>query len=122
MSVLVIEDNKDEMLIMTRILKQHGVNSFQAFSIEEALDILDKENNIGVICLDLNLGNTHGFEFLEKRKTSEKLSNIPVVVLTFYADKSTIKVALVKGADSYLIKPVQDDLLIEMLKKLEIIQ
>ncbi|MBT7553338.1 response regulator, partial [bacterium] len=56
------------------------------------------------ILLDLNLPEMDGFEVLQHLKSEEATKNIPVLILTNFAQKEHIDRCLDLGADDYLIK------------------
>jgi len=119
-SVLIIEDNQVDMAIFAKFLENLNLKVFKAYSLEEAFSFLNKQD-IEVICLDLSMGSQHGFDFLDQRALSQEIRSIPVIVLTGHADSQTIKIALSKGADHYLIKPIQYPLFEEQLQTLGVI-
>lgn len=118
MLVLIIDDDPISMEILKLRLHQLDVSTLEAFSVLECKKLL-KENLLpDAIFLDLYLPIEDGFDFLSYRSTQTDLLSIPVIVMSGAADLKTISKAIDKGADSYLIKPVQTRLLIEELKKI----
>jgi CheY-like chemotaxis protein len=73
-----------------------------------------------VLLLDLKLPKQSGFEVLEWLRAQPTLSRLPVVVLTSSAESSDVNRAYDLGANSYLVKPVDSDALVDMLKTVEL--
>lgn len=109
-TILLIEDNDDDVLMIKRGLKKalvknvmhHISNGKEAYDYLEEADV----SKIQLIILDLNMEMMNGFEFLEKRNTLPKIKNIPVVVLTSSSRKEEISKAFELGANSYVEKPL----------------
>ena len=78
----------------------------------DSLDIL-QEQNIDLIILDIMMPEMNGYKVLERIKTDEKTKHIPVIVASAFNEDSHKEKALEKGAELYLGKPIDIDLLIE---------
>jgi len=99
--LLLIEDEPTLQAINTKILQRHGYTVKQAFTLEEAREIISDAPPGGII-LDINLPDGNGLDFLrEHRKNSE----IPVLILTALGTKEDIIRGFEVGSDDYLIKP-----------------
>jgi CheY-like chemotaxis protein len=73
-----------------------------------------------VVLLDLKLPKQSGFEVLAWLRDQPTLSRLPVVVLTSSAENSDVNRAYDLGANSYMVKPVDSDALVDMLKTVEL--
>jgi len=80
-SVLLIEDHELQSLIVKEQLVDKGIEVTQAFTGQEALEMLEK-NSFDCIILDLNLPDISGFDLLDKIKTQEKFQHVPVIINT----------------------------------------
>lgn len=72
-----------------------------------------------LVVLDLNLPNKSGIEVLESIKTDEKLTVIPVVVLSSSDSPSDIEEAYRHHANAYLVKPMDIDAFESIAEQLE---
>lgn len=115
--ILLVEDNpSDAELTLLALKKIHIANKvFLVSDGDEALDFLfargkftgrEQNQNPKVILLDLKLPKISGLEVLRSIKASEKLKNIPVVVLTSSKEDPDIRQCYELGANSYVVKPV----------------
>jgi CheY-like chemotaxis protein len=121
MKILVVDDERDmEILFQQRFRKEirdHEVQFAFASSGEEALLYLSQLKHEAVLILsDINMPGMSGLELL--RKIKEKYENPPPVVMmiTAYGDTENYNQAMKLGADEFLTKPVDFNLLKEKLK------
>src|SRR5450755_1021429 len=121
MKILVVDDEKDmETLFQQRFrreIRDHEVQFAFAISGEEALVYLEQLNHEAVLILsDINMPGMSGLELLKRIK--EKYENPPPVVMmiTAYGDTDNYNQAMKLGADEFLTKPVDFNLLKEKLK------
>ncbi|MFS0728021.1 hybrid sensor histidine kinase/response regulator [Paenibacillus sp. 1P07SE] len=80
-SVLVIEDDETTSEMMTRMLHKEGYTAIKADNGRLALDHIQRETP-HLILLDLMMPEMDGFEFITELRAHERLSKIPVIVLT----------------------------------------
>jgi CheY-like chemotaxis protein len=121
MKILVVDDEKDmEALFMQRFrreIREHDVEFAFASSGEEALQYLEQLNHEAVLILsDINMPGMSGIQLLQHIK--EKYENPPPVVMmiTAYGDTENYELAMKLGADDFLTKPLDFNLLKEKLK------
>jgi len=120
MKILVVDDEKDmQTLFEQRFRKEirdHKVEFVFAFSGEEALTYLSLHFHEAVLILsDINMPGMSGLELLEQIK--KKYSKPPprVLMITAYGDAENYNTAMRLGADDFLTKPVDFNLLKEKL-------
>ena len=129
-TILLVEDNPDDVLLLKRAFKKAGLpHALQIASHgEEAVDYLagdgryadrDKHPFPALMLLDLQLPRRSGHEVLEWLRAQDDLRRLPVVVLTSSREPTDINRAYDLGANSYLVKPVSFDALLEMVQVLE---
>ena len=127
-TILLVEDDHNDVLLIKR--------AFQKVKIANPIIVLnDGEQAISylsgrepyierplpvLILLDLKLPRKSGHEVLEWLRQQQKLRRLPVVVLTASSESSDINRAYDLGANSYLVKPVTFDALVEMVKTLNL--
>lgn len=105
--ILLVEDNKELSDLIGMFLKKDGYVVKMAKSSEEALDFL-KENKAKLILLDIMLPGMDGFGFCAKVREA---SNIPIIIMSAKVDKEDKLNGFLQGADDYLEKPVDIDIL-----------
>ena len=108
MDILIIEDSDDDFEITEIALNksENKHNISRCVNGDEAIEFLfSSEQKADLILLDLNMPGIHGYEILEKIKTSKR-KQVPVMVLTTSADEKEISRCYELGANAYLEKPV----------------
>lgn len=113
MSVLLVEDDAAHAEITRRNIEELG-GSLRSFvhvkDGQAALDHLEAARANGelpdLILLDLRLPRLDGLEVLSRVKSDRELKRIPVVVLTTSDAEQDVHSAYERGANSYLVKPV----------------
>ncbi|KIO78386.1 histidine kinase [Pedobacter lusitanus] len=80
-TVLIIEDHELQSLAVKEQLVEKGIEVAQAFTGQEALEMLENRT-FDCIILDLNLPDISGFNLLDQIKTQERFTHIPVIINT----------------------------------------
>ncbi len=121
MKILVVDDERDiQMLFEQRFrreLRSGMVELAFAFSGEEALTYLTEHHHEAVLILsDINMPGMSGLELLHHIK--DRFENPPPVVMmiTAYGDAENYNKAMELGADDFLTKPLDFNILKEKLK------
>ena len=112
-SILIVEDDLTFATMLKTWLCRKGFQVFTGSGLAGAYKELEK-NDIDLILSDLRLPDGDGTSLLEWRKDNNK--NIPVIIMTSYADIQSAVNAMKNGACDYVSKPVRPD---ELLKKIE---
>lgn len=116
-SILLVEDNPDDIELTLRALKRNNIPNDVIVARDgiEALEILfgkhaggnnGKRTRISIVLLDLKLPNVNGFEVLRKIRSDETTRLIPVVILTSSKEELDLLEGYRLGANSYVRKPV----------------
>ena len=81
--ILMIEDDREMVMLGRLILEKEGYHVFSAYNGVEGLKILEEHSeDIDLILLDIMLPGMYGWEILEEIKTNETTKHIPVIMLT----------------------------------------
>jgi DNA-binding response OmpR family regulator len=107
-TVMVVDDEPDTITLLKHIFINNGFNVSGALSGKEAIRKLP-DVNPSIIILDLLMPEMDGMETLEE---IQKISDIPVIILSAVDRKDDIIRALRAGTDDYLTKPFNNDELI----------
>lgn len=129
--ILLVEDNPDDVLLIRRASRKANLlnplyvveDGEQAIAYLSGQGIYADRNRYPLpvlILLDLKLPRKSGFEVLAWLKTHPQLRRIPVVVLTSSRESPDIVRAYDLGANSYLVKPVGFEDLVEMVRTLKL--
>ncbi len=101
--VMLVDDEAPFVETMTKRLEKRDLNVISAFSGQEALEILDKHQNVDVVILDVKMPGMDGIETLKTMKSAYPL--IEVVMLTAHATVESAIEGMRFGAFDYLMKP-----------------
>ena len=103
--VLVVDDDRNAVDILDRLLKKEGFDVVRAQSGAEALELATK-SQIDVILLDVMMPQMSGFEVCEKLRNDTRTRDIPVILLTAKDDMETRVVGMKLGVSEFLTKPI----------------
>ncbi|RMF03043.1 MAG: response regulator [Chloroflexi bacterium] len=105
--ILVVEDNLQNMLLLSRLLDHIGVKRYEwKASGWEMFDVIAELPRVDLILLDLHLPQEDGFALLEKIRADARLSGTRVVAVTADVHPDTIQRARAAGFDGFLGKPI----------------
>lgn len=124
MKILVVDDEADvQPLFLQRFrkeIKNHEFDFDFALSGEEALDYLEKKHSeIVLILSDINMPGMSGLELLSRIRHDYDVPPPVVMMITAYGDEENRKQAINNGANDFLTKPLDFNLLKEKLKEME---
>jgi CheY-like chemotaxis protein len=114
-SVLVIEDNEQNLYLMRFLLEKNG------FAVTEARD---GQEGIRAACalvpdlilLDIQLPRMDGYAVARELRGHESLAHIPIIAVTSYAMAGDRERALAAGATGYIEKPINPDTFVHQLR------
>ena len=115
-SILVIEDNED-LLHFLSIKLQNNYEVFTAIKAEKALELAYQHTPDLIIC-DILLGEQSGLNLTKTLKSDLRTSHIPIILLTALSNIEHQIKGTKAGADAYMIKPFNLQLLLEKIKNL----
>jgi two-component system chemotaxis response regulator CheY len=110
MKILVVDDCKTTRKLLGFYLKVKGYEVVYAENGLEAMEKLGREN-INLVMTDLNMPYMDGLELTRSMKTEPSLRHIPVLMVTTEGDDDERQSALEAGANGYLVKPVNADMI-----------
>ena len=116
-TVLLIEDEEDARASLARSLTKANHRCVTAASLDEALQVADREREIDVVITDVVLGSNDraGLELILALR--ERGIDAPIIVITAFADLEKVKVALNAGAAYLLEKPFRAQQLLSVITR-----
>lgn len=116
--ILIVEDEPDNREIMRTVVEDMlGHRALLAADGETAL-VLSRDTNPSLILMDLMMPILDGFETIKKLKADPTTARIPVIAVTALGRSTDRQRALDIGADDYLSKPFDLDVLAKVVKRL----
>ena len=110
--IIVVEDNEEIGGLLSDFLRSEGYDTYLALSGEEALEIYEAEG-AKLVLLDLLLPNLDGFGVCSKIREHH---NTPIIMLSAQNGKEDKLNGLLLGADDYMEKPYDIDILLAKVK------
>ena len=120
MSVLVVDDSETNLVLLEAILEDDGFDVKIAYSVKDA-EVLLKSYTPDLILLDLLMPNENGFDLLRKLKANNNHQQIPIIIVTAFANSENKIIAKDLGAIDVIEKPINiPDFLDKVYNALEI--
>jgi CheY-like chemotaxis protein len=128
-TILMADDDEDDCMLVSKAFRASRLVNDLRFVAdgEELMDYLHRRDKYadtqaaprpGLILLDLNMPRKDGREALKEIKNDAALREIPVVVLTTSKDEEDVLRSYKEGANSYIMKPVTFEGLVDVMKSL----
>ncbi|MCI0710881.1 MAG: response regulator [Chloroflexi bacterium] len=125
--ILMADDDEDDRLLAEEAFKESRIRNDLRFANdgEELMDYLHQRGEYakpgaaprpGLILLDLNMPRKDGREALKEIKSHDSFRHIPVVILTTSRDEADIIRSYNVGANSFIVKPVTFESLVEVIR------
>jgi CheY-like chemotaxis protein len=112
-AILIVDDSRDEQELLSNRLRAAGYESLLvADSAETALGILgqveagERTAEVDLILMDIMLPGADGLEACRRITTTERLQDIPIIVITVKTNEQDLRAAFAAGAMDYIRKPV----------------
>ncbi len=115
-TILVIEDNPDNMNLIEEILEDAGHTVLKATLAEDGITML-RETGADLILMDIALPQMSGLEATQIIKADATLCQTPVIALTAHAMASDRETALAAGCDHYQTKPIDEPALLNTIQR-----
>lgn len=115
-TVLLVEDNEDNVSIYDAILTHAGYTVLVAKDGEAALDVVRREQP-GLILMDISIPKIDGWEVTRRLKADPATMAIPIIALTAHALASDRAMAETVGCDGYIPKPADPIQVLEEVQR-----
>jgi putative two-component system response regulator len=114
-AILVVDDDPSILESTSRLLSAFGYLVFPYGNATDAVMKLQEKNNVRVVLTDIMMPEVTGLQFLEKIRSFN--SEIPVIMMTAYAEMEMTIDAIRKGAFDFLLKPFNPQYLAHSVEK-----
>ena len=116
-TALIVEDSSTDQELLCGCLLQGGLNVLKAYNAEEAI-VKISSHKPDVIVLDVVLPDRSGFELCRELKAKAETSKIPIIICSTKGGKLNQRWGMKHGADAYLVKPIDQEELVNTVKNL----
>jgi len=117
-TILIVEDNVANFILMARLLSHAGLHCEWKTSGYEVVEYADALPRVDLILMDIRLPYEDGYQALGKLRQHDKLKTIPVVAVTAYASDDQMKRSREAGFDGFVGKPLDPDHFPEQVKRM----
>ncbi len=107
-TILYIEDNLENRILIRRILTAEGYAVLEAEHANQALEII-RDKVPDLILMDINMPEIDGYTLTSKIKSLPELADVPIIALTANVMKGDRERILQAGCDDYIHKPIDVD-------------
>jgi adenylate cyclase len=114
--LLIVDDEPFNLDYLEQELEELNYELITASNGREALDKI-QSHSPDLVLLDLQMPVLDGFAVLAQLKADNELRNIPVIIVSAANDSRSIVKGIKQGAEDYLTKPVDADLLVQKVKE-----
>jgi DNA-binding response OmpR family regulator len=114
LDILVVDDEKDVVEVVSHFLEEEGYSVHRAFDGEEALEKASPDINL--IVLDIMLPGVDGYEVCQRLRSRVETEQIPIIFLSAKTEEEDQVEGLMLGGDDYLTKPVSPQVLLAHVK------
>jgi CheY-like chemotaxis protein len=116
-TVLIIEDNEQNMYMLSYLLEQNKYQVIQAYNGKEGLR-LAHENHPEIILLDIQLPDMDGYEICNKLSHNGLPKSTVIIAVTSYAMGGDREKSIEAGADGYLEKPINPETFVAQMEQI----
>ena len=113
--ILIVDDNEITLKLIKRYLEGSSFEVVTASDGEECLNIVS-ENRPDIILLDVMMPKLDGYETIKTLKTNNDTKHIPVIIVTALNDVTNQVKSIEYGADDFISKPIEEQLLVAKIK------
>src|SRR5688572_13552239 len=113
--ILVIDDDHRNIFALSAVLRSKGYKVLTAPSARDGITLLQKDHGIKVVLLDMMMPDMDGYEALGIIREDDALRDKKVIAVTAQAMVGDREKCLEAGADEYVSKPVDIDILLQLI-------
>jgi len=115
-TILYVEDNPDNRMLVRRILLSEDYGLIEAQNAAQALDLL-KDSRPDLILMDINMPDMDGYTLTSRIKSMPGFERVPIIALTANVMRGDKEKTLEAGCDGYIQKPLDIDQLLREVER-----
>jgi HAMP domain-containing protein/signal transduction histidine kinase/CheY-like chemotaxis protein len=114
--ILLVDDDIRNIYSLTSVLEAQGAEILHAERGADAIALLEANPDVDVALVDIMMPDMDGYETIQRIRSIPAIANIPLVAVTAKAMKGDRQKCLDAGANDYISKPVDIDLLLALVR------
>jgi two-component system cell cycle response regulator DivK len=115
-TILYVEDNPDNRMLVRRVLGAEGYTVLEAANARAAFDRIE-QTMPNLILMDINLPEVDGYTLTTELRKMPKLDRVPIIALTANVMKGDMERSMQAGCDGYIQKPIDIDTLVLQVQR-----
>jgi CheY-like chemotaxis protein/signal transduction histidine kinase/HAMP domain-containing protein len=115
-NILVVDDDVRNIFSLTSMLEDHGMIVRFAENGKQAIEQLEKDQNVDAVLMDVMMPEMDGYETTKAIRAMDQFKALPIIALTAKAMKGDREKCIAAGASDYITKPVDTDQLLSLLR------
>lgn len=115
LKALIIEDNEQNMYMLSFLLENNSYEVFQAYNGKDGIRVAN-EVKPDVILLDIQIPEMDGYQVAQALRKNQAFNHIPVIAVTSHAMVGDREKAMESGATGYIEKPIDPDNFIQRME------
>ena len=113
---LVVDDDVRNIFALSSLLERHGMKVLSATTGQEAIDSIEREEDLSVVLMDIMMPEMDGYETMQRIRRNGRFHRLPIIALTAKAMKGDREKCLQAGASDYIAKPVNTNQLLSLVR------
>ncbi|MBS4015064.1 MAG: response regulator [Candidatus Latescibacteria bacterium] len=105
-NVIIAEDNPEHQKLIKKLIEQYNVNIDIVNNGQELLDKLNYGRTYDIVIMDIQMPVMDGYTATEAIRKNPEFSNLIIIGLTAFAMQGDEQIALSKGMNDYITKPI----------------
>jgi len=114
--VMIVDDDVRNIFALSSVLERRGMRVLTAGTGREAIDTLEKTDDVAIVLMDIMMPEMDGYETMQVIRQNPSFRRLPIIALTAKAMKGDREKCLEAGASEYLAKPVNTEQLLSALR------
>lgn len=114
-TILVVEDNPDNMYVLDHLLTRHGYVVQQAMRGDDALQLADAQLP-DLVLMDMHMPGMDGFALVRELRARPLLSKLPIIAVTAASMPGDREAMLSAGCTDYVAKPIDPRAVLQLIQ------
>jgi len=114
---MIVDDSRAQRMLLKRAVSPLGFDVVEAENGEDALTKLDPDDPVDVMLVDWNMPVMDGLALVRRVRATRAFADVFVMMVTSESDPKKMARALMVGADDYLVKPVDGEMIRSKLEQ-----
>ena len=116
--ILIVDDDPRNIFALKLTLKARGFQLESSTSAQEAIDMMKSHHDFSVVLMDMMMPEMDGYEAIKIIRNTEGIQDVPVIAVTAQAMPEDRQKCLDAGAQDYVSKPINVDILLSSIEKI----